>query len=121
MISSTVNHIEKHLYAGEYCLAVFLDIQGAVADWYLHYLSNRRLDIIQGDGVYSTHLARVFPWGGVLSAKFWTVAFDAGVKIINNRGMFGQAYADDCCLMIGGTDFDFMYKCRNQVLMQLSK
>ena len=35
--------------------------------------------------------------------------------------MFGQAYADDCCLMIGGNDLEFMYKRTNQVLMQLSR
>jgi hypothetical protein len=141
-ISNTVNYIEKHIYAGDYCLAVFLDIQGAfdnidingihssllakgineyAADWYLHYLSNRRLDITQGVAVYSTHLARGFPQGGVLSAKLWTIAFDEVVEIINKSGMFVQAYADDCCLMIGGTDLEFMYRRTNQVLTQLSQ
>ena len=133
-ISNTVNYIEKHLYSGEYCLAVFLDIQGAfdniditcihrsllakginepAADWYLHYLSNRRLDITQGDAVYSNHLAKGFPQWDVLSAKFWTIAFNEAVEIINMRGMFGQASTGDCCLMIGGTDLDFMYKRTN--------
>ena len=57
----------------------------------------------------------------MLSAKFWTLAFDDAVDIINKRGMFGQAYADDCSLMICGTDLEFMYKRTSQVLMQLSE
>ena len=141
-ISNTVNYIEKHVYNGEYCLAVFLDIQGAfdnipidkikssilkhvgnhdMANWYHYYLGHHRLEITQDDEVYTTHLARGFPQGGVLSAKFWRLAFDDAVEIINKRGMFGQAYADDLCLMIGGTDLEFMYKQTSQVLRQLSE
>ena len=49
-----------------------------------------------------------FPQGGVCSAKFWIIAFDPAIEIINSDGIFGQGFADDCAALIGGEDLNAM-------------
>ena len=48
--------------------------------------------------------ARGFPQGGVASAKFWPLAFDPAIKIINTRFVEGNGYADDLAIVFGGSD-----------------
>ena len=141
-ISNTVNYIEKFLDKGEYCLGIFLDIAGAfdsicvecirdslikkgcnkdIADWYYKYISSRLLIIQQGEEKYETRCKCGFPQGGVLSAKFWTIAFEGACKIVNSRGMFGQIFADDSGTLIGGKDIPTMYRKANLVLKLLSE
>ena len=43
-----------------------------------------------------------FPQGGVCSAKFWIIAFNEAIEIINSYGAFGNGFADDCITMISG-------------------
>ena len=62
-----------------------------------------------------------FPQGGVCSASFWSIAYDEAVKILNSRGIQGKVYADDSCALMGGTDFNYMFRRMNQVLMQLEE
>ena len=51
-----------------------------------------------------------FPQGGVCSAKFWIIAFNEAIEIINEYGVTGQGFADDCGPMIGGDNTHDMYK-----------
>ena len=44
-----------------------------------------------------------FPQGGVCSAKFWIIAFNAAISILNKHGVLGLGFADDCVALIGGT------------------
>ena len=41
-----------------------------------------------------------FPHGGVCSAKFWIIAFNKALEIINQFGALGIRFADDCCILL---------------------
>ena len=128
-ISVTTNYIEKYLANKQYCLAVFLDISAAfdsidinhvrrsllkhggptdMVGWYHNYLSHRNLfaSLHQEEAACSTGVG--FPQGGVCSARFWLIAFNQAIKIINNSHVDGVGYADDCCILMGGTDQSHM-------------
>lgn len=102
-VSNTVNYIESHLFRGNICVGVFLDIKSAydsmdvhqirsslllhggeddIVEWYYHYLKNRIIEIeLHSETVY-LHTNAGFPQGGVASAKFWVIAFDPAIQII---------------------------------------
>ena len=128
-ISVTTNYIEKFLDSNQHCLAAFLDISAAfdsididhvrkslldhwghpdMVDWYHNYLSHRNLyaELHQEEAACSTGVG--FPQGGVCSARFWLIAFNKAIKIINNSFVEGTGYADDCCVLIGGTNQSHM-------------
>ena len=128
-ISVTTNYIEQYLAHKQYCLASFLDISAAfdsidiehvrrsllkhggqkdLVNWYHNYLSHRNLfaALHQEEASCSTGVG--FPQGGVCSARFWLVAFNQAIKIINNNYVDGIGYADDCCILMGGTDQSHM-------------
>ena len=107
-ISKTVNYIEKHLSQGREVLGVFLDIQAAfdticpkhirdsllkhgadedIAYWYYNYITNRKLTTCIGGFTYSINVGIGFPQGGVCSAKFWIIAFNEAIEIINTYGI----------------------------------
>ena len=139
-ISDTADYIEKHIFQGEHCLGVFLDISSAfdsisidhikqcllahngdpeLVEWYYSYLGGRYLDItLHGDTVHMT-TARGFPQGGVCSARFWLIAFDEAIKIINSEGIVGNGYADDCGALIGGTHPSNMVEKMQSMLERL--
>ena len=60
-----------------------------------------------------------FPQGGVCSAKFWIIAFDPAIEIINQDGIFGQGFADDYAAMIGGEDLTAITTKMNSTLEKL--
>ena len=60
-----------------------------------------------------------FPQGGVCSAKFWIIAFNEAIEIINEYGVTGQGFADDCGPMIGGDNTHEMYKSMQRMLNKL--
>ena len=124
-ISMTTDYIEKNLANKQHCLAVFLDISAAfdsidiehvrrallkhggeksMVNWYHNYLCHRNLyaELHQDQASCSTGVG--FPQGGVYSARFWLIAFNQAIKIINNAFVEGVGYADDCCILMGGTD-----------------
>ena len=45
-----------------------------------------------------------FPQGGVCSAKFWIIAFNKAIEIINLGTTKGYGFADDICILAGGSD-----------------
>ena len=122
-ISKTVNEIEKHLSNKDRCIGLFLDIQAAfdtispefikerlyhhggdkdLVEWYYNYLTHRNITTEIG-GYEAKNTIRVgFPQGGVCSAKFWIIAFDPAIEIINQWGCKGQGFADDLCITMGG-------------------
>ena len=123
-ISNTIDTIKQHLFEKEHCLGIFLDISSAfdsisihhikqtllehngspkMVEWYFSYLGRRYLEVeLHGEIVHLT-TATGFPQGGVCSAKFWLIAFDEAIRIINSEGITGNGYADDCSALIGGT------------------
>ena len=69
--------------------------------WYYNYLIYRDIDIeLHGEKKeYSTDMD--FPQGRVCSAKFWLIAFDPAIQIINSRGIKGNRLADNCSALLG--------------------
>ena len=139
-ISVTTNYIEQFLAHKQHCLALFLDISAAfdsidiehvkrallkhggdpdVVGWYHNYLSHRNLfaELHQETASCSTGVG--FPQGGVCSARFWLIAFNQAIKIINSTFVEGIGYADDCCILMGGTDQSHMVAQVQRVVNKL--
>ena len=139
-ISNTADYIEQFLFTDQHCLGLFLDISSAFdsisiehirqslldhhadaefVEWYYSYLGKRYLEIeLHGENMELT-TAMGFPQGGVCSARFWLIAFDNAIKIINSRGITGNGYADDCSALIGGTHPDNMIESMQAMLDDL--
>ena len=128
-LSQTVNFIEKAMFKGKKCVGVFLDISSAfdtidpghvrhsllehgaeedIAEWFYNYQTHRELAFsLQGTKkVVSTNVG--FPQGGVCSAKFWAIAYDKAVHLLNSNGVEGTVYADDSSALISGDDYEDM-------------
>ena len=124
-LSNTVNYIESQLFRGNICVGVFLDIKSAydsmdveqirsslllhggdddLVEWYFHYLNNRILEVELHSEVVYFHTSVGFPQGGVASAKFWVIAFNPAIEIINSCFIEGNGYADDCAAVFGCHD-----------------
>ena len=123
-ISAVTDYAEKFVMNKEHCIGIFLDIKSAfdsidpmhikqclldyggdpeMVNWYFNYLRVRNLRVkLHGEEVRAS-VGVGFPQGGVASAKFWLIAFDKAVEIINRFGVVGNAFADDCAALIGGT------------------
>ena len=139
-ISNTIDYIEQQLFERSHCLGMFLDISSAfdsisidhikesllrhngdpdMVEWYYSYLGRRHLEIeLHGDTVHLT-TGTGFPQGGVCSAKFWLIAFDMAIQIINSKEIVGNGYADDCSALIGGTHPDNMIETMQAMLDRL--
>ena len=139
-ISNTVNYIERCIFKGKSCIGVFLDISSAydsvnidhirealykhggeidMVEWYYHYLSHRRLQMkLHGESLHVWTKVG-FPQGGVASAKFWLLAFDPAIQIINSTFVEGNGYADDCCVVFGGRKPEILVKRIQRVLDKL--
>ena len=124
-LSNTVNYIEKFLLKNKHCLGLFLDIKSAydsmdpdhirsslllhggeddLVEWYYGYLKSRILRLsIHGDDLV-LRATTGFPQGGVASAKFWLIAFNPAIDIINTCFIEGNGYADDCSAVFGGRE-----------------
>ena len=50
------------------------------------------------------------------SALFWIIAFNPAIEIINKAGLNGNGFADDCGVVVGGTNFESMLS-RLQVML----
>ena len=111
----------------QHCVGVFLDISAAfdsicpthvknallkhggdpeMVQWYYDYITHRDIEVdMHGEHTtFSTGIG--FPQGGVSSAKFWLIAFDTAIQIINSAGVEGNGYADDCSALCGGVRID---------------
>ena len=147
-ISNTVNYIEKYIFRRdakqklEHCLAVFLDISSAfdsisidyikkamlkhdgdpdLVNWYHDYLGHRDLYAeLHHDSIERSNEVG-FPQGGVCSARFWLIAFDRAIQIINNLFVEGNGYADDCCILIGGRNERHMVAQLQRVINKLTE
>ena len=91
-----------------------------MVDWYYSYLKRRHLEIeLHGDTATFTS-GTGFPQGGVCSAKFWLIAFNEAIKIINSNNITGTGYADDCCALIGGRQTHNMIEQMQTMLERLA-
>ena len=124
-LSNTVNYIEKFLLRNKHCLGLFLDIKSAydsmslehirnslylhggeddLVEWYYGYLNSRILRLNLHGEELSRRATTGFPQGGVASTKFWLIAFNPAIDIINTCFIEGNGYADDCSAVFGGRE-----------------
>ena len=69
--------------------------------WYYMCFTHRNL-FIEINGVKLVITSGVgFPQGGVCSAKFWVIAYDDAVIILNEHRVFGLFFADDSIAIKG--------------------
>ena len=141
-ISNTTDYIEKFIMNKQHCVGVFLDISSAfdsikashvrralldhggdpdLVQWYYNYISHRDIEIsLHGtEAAFSTGVG--FPQGGVCSAKFWLIAFDFAIKIINTYNIEGNGFADDCSALYGGACLDTAIRKLQKMLDSLTK
>ena len=123
-LSAFLSYIESFLQRGEHSIGLFLDIKSAfdtmnpehiyrslikhgappeLAKWYYNYITHRDITYTSHGTEISRAIGVGFPQGGVLSAKFWVIAFNVAVEIINSHKVQGIAFADDCALVLGST------------------
>ena len=141
-ISNTVNYIEKYVMTKQHCAGVFLDISAAfdsikpghvrqallkhggdpeMVQWYFNYITHRDIEITMHGvtRIFTTGIG--FPQGGVCSAKFWLIAFDYAIQIINRYNIEGNGYADDCSALAGGRRLDHALKKLQKMLDDLTE
>ena len=139
-ISETVNYIDKHLANNEPVMGVFLDIQAAfdtirpdaikdalmafninpqMVEWYHSYLTKRHMITEYNGEKYEAEIGLGFPQGGVCSAKFWIIAFNEAINIINQFGALGIGFADDCCILLHRENIDHAMCLIQRIVDQL--
>ena len=62
-----------------------------------------------------------FPQEGVCSAKFWVIAYDDAVQILNEHRVFGQIFADDSIAMKRGKNLHQMMSRIQKVVDKLEE
>ena len=140
-ISNTTDYIERHIMQRQHCVGIFLDISAAfdsiraghvrqallkhggdpeLVQWYYGYITHRDIiiDMHGHKSVFTTGVG--FPQGGVCSAKFWLIAFDYAIQIINRYNIEGNGYADDCAALAGGPRLDHILKRLQKMLDELT-
>ena len=140
-ISNAVDYVERHILKRQHCLGVFLDISSAfdsisashirqsllkhggdpeMVQWYYNYISHRDIEVEMHGQRAALSTGVGFPQGGVCSAKFWLIAFDTAIQIINTLYVEGIGYADDCGVLSGGSRLDHMVSRVQKVLDKLT-
>ena len=125
----------------QHCVGVFLDISSAfdsikashvrralldhggdpeMVQWYFNYISHRNIEISLHGVMALLSTGVGFPQGGVCSAKFWLIAFDFAIKIINTYNIEGNGYADDCSALYGGRRLDLAISRLQKMLDSLT-
>ena len=139
-LSSTCNYIEKFVLQRKFCLGIFLDITSAydsmdinhirsslylhgaeeeLVEWYYQYLAHRVLHVPLHGESKTFVCGQGFPQGGVASAKFWVIAFNPAIEIINRQFTLGNGYADDLSVVFGGSHPDDLVPRMQRVIDEL--
>jgi len=140
-ISDTLDYIEKYVYNRQHCVGVFLDIEAAfnsisidqicnqlikhgteeaIVKWYKDYITSRIISYQNGDDTITKNVSLGFPQGGVASAVFWAIAFNPAVNIINKYDIRGNAFADDCGALFGGSHLNRIIPKLQKMLNELT-
>ena len=87
--------------------------------WYHDYIIHRDLHLEMHGERYICSNGIGFPQGGVCSAKFWLIAFNGAIEIINTPHIEGNGYADDCSAVFGGPRVDHLVLRLQKMLKSL--
>ena len=141
ILSETVDFIEKAIYRGEYCVGVFLDIQGAfdnlkyntimremrnqgiehkIVDWYEQILENRTIEASIKGITCNKRPKQGTPQGGGLSTIVWNISCQPLLEKYKKGVVIAKGFADDIILLAAGKDINiilqFMQKAINKAL-----
>jgi hypothetical protein len=140
-LSHTVNFIERNLARNQVTLGVFLDISSAfnsilpdqisssllahnapeeAVKWYNDYITNRHVSVTLQGQTRRIKSCVGFPQGGAASAKFWLIAFDQAIRIINSHSITGHGFADDLCALISDVDLHKAQRKMQRMLNELT-
>ena len=111
-IAATLDTIKPH-HIKEKLLEKEVDVKKV--EWYYKYITERHLTPEANEYKIRTCVDLGFSQGGFCSAKFWIIAFDPAIEIINENGIFGQGSANDCPALIGGEDLNKMTPFQEQL------
>ena len=76
-------------------------INPLIYKWSYNYITHRNVKTTQKNEESATGTISIrFPQGGVCSAKFWIIAFNEAINMINQYGIKGTGFADDCSLLL---------------------
>ena len=117
MLATITFLCSKHLSnsASQFCPVIYLTL--SVNSKY--ELGHRYLEVeLHGEKTQLT-TGTGFPQGGVCSARFWLIAFNEAIQIINSNGITGNGYADDCSALVGGDHPHNMIEKMQTVLERL--
>ena len=92
-----------------------------MVQWYFSYITHRDIEIAMHGTTKKFTTGIGFPQGGVCSAKFWLIAFDYAIQIINRYNIEGNGYADDCSALCGGRRLDHALKRLQKMLNELTE
>ena len=73
-----------------------------LVEWYYNYIKCRNLTLELQDAKTEAEVGIGFPQGGVASARFWLIAFNMAVKLVNTNNCIGTAFADNCAVLRPG-------------------
>ena len=67
-----------------------------MVDWYYSYITHHNMYIDINGHKISCTTSLGFPQGGVCSTKFWIIALNAAISILNEHGVLGLGFVHDC-------------------------
>ena len=80
------------------------EVDSNLAKWYYNYISHRNMYTTIKGATQAITTTTGFPKGGVCSAKFWIIAFNEAIEILNQRGVYDIGFADACAALLGGNN-----------------
>ena len=105
------------------CIKTALEERGVsslISNWYFDYLTHRNVVTTYNNESARGTISIGFPQGGVCSAKFWIIAFNKAMEIINQYGIKGTGFADDCSLLLHRENPNHAVSILNRVLKELT-
>ena len=135
-----VSRLEEVIVAGNYSLAIFLDIQGAfdnvsfdaiseslreaevdwgLARWINNMLRNRSTEVEWAGTKVTINMRKGCTQGGAFSPFMWNTTIGGLLRLLNNTPAYVQAYADDLVILFQGSDLAVLHAQATDALMQL--
>ena len=89
--------------------------------WYDSYITHRNIIININGEILELSASAGFPQGGVCSAKFWVIAYDEALLILNKHGVHGICFADDSLALRGGKNLHQIMSRLQKVVTELEE
>jgi hypothetical protein len=124
-LNKVVNKIEASLFKKEFCVGVFLDIEGAydnitpdsiitamhklhipdpIIHWFQQYMQHRTCEYTIGGDIFDRELTTGVTQGGVSSPTFYSYPTNEFLEICDKEDVEGTGFADDGAALVSGDD-----------------